>query len=79
MEPEGSSPSSQELSICTYPEPDKSSPQHSNHISKFLCLGPLSKKSRQDNITHKHANTADWGESQNKVYLDPKLEPDLNM
>jgi hypothetical protein len=27
MEPEGSLPSSQELSTCTYPEPDQSSPQ----------------------------------------------------
>jgi hypothetical protein len=30
MEPEGSIPNSQELSICSYPEPDQSSP----HISK---------------------------------------------
>jgi hypothetical protein len=29
MEPEGSLPSSQELSTCTYPAPNKSSPQHS--------------------------------------------------
>jgi hypothetical protein len=29
MELEGSLPSSQELSTCTYPEPDQSSPQHS--------------------------------------------------
>jgi hypothetical protein len=29
MEPEGSLPSSQELSTCTYSEPDQSSPQHS--------------------------------------------------
>jgi hypothetical protein len=28
MEPEGSLPSSQELSTCTYPEPDQSSQQH---------------------------------------------------
>jgi hypothetical protein len=28
MEPEGSLPSLQELSTCTYPEPDQSSPQH---------------------------------------------------
>jgi hypothetical protein len=28
MEPEGSLPRSQELSTCTYPEPDQSSPQH---------------------------------------------------
>jgi hypothetical protein len=28
MEPEGSLPSSQELSNCTYPEPDQSSPHH---------------------------------------------------
>jgi hypothetical protein len=27
MEPEGSLPSSQEPSTCTYPEPDQSSPQ----------------------------------------------------
>jgi hypothetical protein len=27
MEPEDSLPSSQELSTCTYPEPDQSSPQ----------------------------------------------------
>jgi hypothetical protein len=29
MEPEGSLPSSQDLSTSTYPEPDQSSPQHS--------------------------------------------------
>jgi hypothetical protein len=29
METEGSSPSSQELSTCTYPEPEQSSLQHS--------------------------------------------------
>jgi hypothetical protein len=29
MEPEGSLPSSQELSTCTYSEPNQSSPQHS--------------------------------------------------
>jgi hypothetical protein len=29
MEPEGSLPSLQELSTCTYPEPNQSSPQHS--------------------------------------------------
>jgi hypothetical protein len=29
MEPEGSLPSSQELSTCIYPEPDQSSPKHS--------------------------------------------------
>jgi hypothetical protein len=29
MEPEGSLPSSQELTTCTYPEPNQSSPQHS--------------------------------------------------
>jgi hypothetical protein len=32
MEPEGSLPSSQGLSTCTYPEPDKSSPQHSTNV-----------------------------------------------
>jgi hypothetical protein len=36
MEPEGSLPSSQELSTCTYPEPDQSSPQHSLLSSKVL-------------------------------------------
>jgi hypothetical protein len=30
MEPEGSLPHSQELSTCSYPEPDQSSPHHSN-------------------------------------------------
>jgi hypothetical protein len=30
MEPEGSLPSLQELSTCTYPEPNQSSPQHSH-------------------------------------------------
>jgi hypothetical protein len=28
MEPEGSVPNSQELSTCSYPEPDQSSPYH---------------------------------------------------
>jgi hypothetical protein len=42
MEPEGSLPSSQELSNCTYPELDQSSPQHSRPILKLsihLCFG----------------------------------------
>jgi hypothetical protein len=47
MEPIGSLPSSQELSTCTYPEPDQSSPQHSIlplkrsilMLSIYLCLG----------------------------------------
>jgi hypothetical protein len=28
MDPEGSIPNSQELSTCSYPEPDQSSPHH---------------------------------------------------
>jgi hypothetical protein len=28
MEPEGLEPNSQELSTCSYPEPDQSSPHH---------------------------------------------------
>jgi hypothetical protein len=32
MEPEGSLPSSQELSTCTYPEPDQSSPLTTNRL-----------------------------------------------
>jgi hypothetical protein len=28
MEPEGSIPNSQQLSTCSYPEPDQSSPHH---------------------------------------------------
>jgi hypothetical protein len=36
MEPEGSLPSSQELSTCTYPEPNQSSPQHSILFKKVL-------------------------------------------
>jgi hypothetical protein len=38
MEPEGSLPSSQELSTCTYPEPDQSSPQHS--LQKAVLSSP---------------------------------------
>jgi hypothetical protein len=34
MEPEVSLPSSQELSTCTYPEPDQSSPQ----VIKFSAI-----------------------------------------
>jgi hypothetical protein len=34
MEPEGSLPSSQELSTCTYPEPDQSSPQQTETDAK---------------------------------------------
>jgi hypothetical protein len=53
MEPEGSLPRSQELTICTYPEPDQSSPQHSilflrgptlmlfNHLRLDLPSGPF--------------------------------------
>jgi hypothetical protein len=39
MEPEGSLPSLQELSTCTYPEPDQSSPQHS--LQNFRHSGGL--------------------------------------
>jgi hypothetical protein len=38
METEGSLPSSQELSTCTYPEPDQPSPQHSILSLKSLIL-----------------------------------------
>jgi hypothetical protein len=41
MEPEGSLPSSQELSICTYPEPDQSSPQHSFEADTRWKCGEL--------------------------------------
>jgi hypothetical protein len=34
MEPEGSIPNSQELSACSYPEPDQSSPHHPHSISQ---------------------------------------------
>jgi hypothetical protein len=37
MEPEGSLPCSQELSTCTYPLPDQSSPQHSILTYYKLC------------------------------------------
>jgi hypothetical protein len=37
MEPEGSLPSSQELSTCTYPEPNQCSPQHSLLSLKGQC------------------------------------------
>jgi hypothetical protein len=51
MEPEVSLPLSQELSTCTYPEPDQPSPQHSilSLMSIFLPLGHLSKESAQVN------------------------------
>jgi hypothetical protein len=47
MEPEGSIPNSQQLSTCSYPEPDQSSPHHSHTtsprsmlmLSTHLCLG----------------------------------------
>jgi hypothetical protein len=40
MEPEGSIPNSQELSTCSYPEPDQSSPLHPILIlSTHLRLG----------------------------------------
>jgi hypothetical protein len=38
MEPEGSLPSLQELSNCTYPEPNQSSPQHSISERSILML-----------------------------------------
>jgi hypothetical protein len=34
MEPEGSLPGSQELSTCTYPEPNQSSPPNTAALSK---------------------------------------------
>jgi hypothetical protein len=37
MEPEGSIPNSQELSTCSYPEPDQSSPHHPH--PKSLAIG----------------------------------------
>jgi hypothetical protein len=47
MEPEGSLPSSQELSTWTYPEPDQSSPQHSNFQILYL-----------KNLKHEPGNSA---------------------
>jgi hypothetical protein len=38
MEPEGSSPNSQELSTCLYPKPDQSSPQHPYHSKVHLNI-----------------------------------------
>jgi hypothetical protein len=38
MESEGSIPSSQELSTCSYPEPDKSSPHHPISLRSILIL-----------------------------------------
>jgi hypothetical protein len=34
MEPEGSIPNSQQLSTCSYPEPDQSSPHQATHMSQ---------------------------------------------
>jgi hypothetical protein len=47
MEHEGSIPNSQELSTCSYPEPDQSSPHVPNLISISSRLGLLSKESVQ--------------------------------
>jgi hypothetical protein len=44
MEPEGSLQSSQELSTCTYPEPDQSSPQHSLLTHKLISYNFAPKK-----------------------------------
>jgi hypothetical protein len=41
MEPEGSIPNSQELSICSYPEPDQSSP-HYPHPTSTRSISILS-------------------------------------
>jgi hypothetical protein len=41
MEPEGSLPSSQQLSTCTYPEPDQSSPQHSLLSVKKMVISRI--------------------------------------
>jgi hypothetical protein len=38
MEPEGSIPNSQELSTCSYPEPDQSSPHHPHPTSPRSIL-----------------------------------------
>jgi hypothetical protein len=38
MEPEGSLPRSQELSTCTYSDPNQSSPKQPNPISKRSML-----------------------------------------
>jgi hypothetical protein len=38
VEPEGSSPHSQEPTICSYPKPDQSSPHHPLHISPRSIL-----------------------------------------
>jgi hypothetical protein len=46
MEPEGSVPNSQELSTCSYPEPDQSSPHHllsTDHTALYLHWYPNSK------------------------------------
>jgi hypothetical protein len=45
MEPEGSTPNSQELSTCPYPEPDQSSPHHPipplQHPTTYVLAFPL--------------------------------------
>jgi hypothetical protein len=40
MEPEGSKPNSQELSTCSYPEPDQSSP----HLTIIIIIILINKK-----------------------------------
>jgi hypothetical protein len=40
MEPEGSLLCSQELSICTYPEPDQSTPQQNEQKTNSLVFSP---------------------------------------
>jgi hypothetical protein len=47
MEPEGSLPSSQELSTCTYPEPDQSSPQNGNCNYTNIGDQVLSKRNKR--------------------------------
>jgi hypothetical protein len=62
MEPEGSIPNSQELSTCSYPEPDQSSPQNRDiSINKgFIIYGNKIKLNLSLRLT-KHCATEPYG------------------
>jgi hypothetical protein len=65
MEPEGSIPNSQELSTCSYPMPDQSSPHHPIPPSQSLILVDFIK-------VYKRCN---FGNNEKHLHVDEHVFP----
>jgi hypothetical protein len=71
MEPEGSTPNSQELSTCPYPEPDQSSPPHPTPPLQEYRLGVFESRvlSRIFRPTRDEV-TGEWRKLHNEKFHD---------